>query len=107
MKALEEKDKTHWTVRRLRRRARTSSLKIAAKKQTAKESKDCDEKDEDTSIPRDDSHSSILEACGISNSGPSKAHVINAEKLVFGATLSKHHVANIEVTFNYVLRFGY
>ena len=72
-----------------------------------KESKDCDEKDEDTSIPRDDSHSSILEACGISNSGPSKAHVINAEKLVFGATLSKHHVANIEVTFNYVLRFGY
>ena len=83
-----------------------NSIEYPYKLNSAKESKDCDEKDEDTSIPRDDSHSSILEACGISNSGPSKAHVINAEKLVFGATLSKHHVANIEVTFNYVLWFG-
>ena len=58
MKALEENEgKTHWTVRRLRRRARTSSLKTA-NKQTAKESKDCDEKDEDTTVtvPREDSH---------------------------------------------------
>ena len=63
-----------------------------------KESKDLDEKDEDTSLPRDDSESSILEACGISTSS-TKANVINAEKLVFGGTLSKHHVANIEVIF--------
>ena len=63
-----------------------------------KESKDLDEKDEDTSLPRDDSESSILEACGISTTS-TKANVINAEKLVFGGTLTKHHVANIEVIF--------
>lgn len=60
-------------------------------KQTTKEDKDQDEKDQDTSIPREDSNSSILEACGLSDKP------INAEKLVFGGTLSKHHVANIEV----------
>merc|ERR1712141_474213 len=58
--------------------------------------KDLDEKDEDTSLPRDDSESSILEACGISTTS-TKANVINAEKLVFGGTLTKHHVANIEL----------
>ena len=98
----QEVNKTHWTVRRLRRRARNSSLK----KQTAKESKDKDEKDEDTSqeLPRDDSESSILEACGLTSSGSTTTvskttneNVINAEKLVFGGTLSKHHVASIEV----------
>ena len=41
----------------------------------------------------DDSVSSILEACGLSNKP------VNAEKMVFGGTLSKHHVANIEVNF--------
>ena len=99
----QEVSKTHWTVRRLRRRARNSSLK---KQITAKESKDKDEKDEDTSqlpqqLPRDDSESSILEACGLTSSGSTaktiNENVINAEKLVFGGTLSKHHVASIEV----------
>ena len=94
----QEVSKTHWTVRRLRRRARNSSLK---KQITAKESKDKDEKDEDTSqqLPRDDSESSILEACGLTSSGSKtlNENVINAEKLVFGGTLSKHHVASIEV----------
>lgn len=80
-----------WTVRRLRRRKRTSSLK--KQEETAKEHQDKDEKDQDTQMPRDDSNSSILEACGIEqNKKP-----INAESLVFGGTLSKHHVANIEV----------
>ena len=56
-----------WTVRRLRRRKRTSSLKKQEEEfTTAKESQDKDEKDEDsTQIPREDSNSSILEACGI------------------------------------------
>ena len=81
-----------WTVRRLRRRKRTSSLK--KEETTAKESQDKDEKDEDsTQIPRDDSNSSILEACGIQQ----EKKPINAETLVFGGTLSKHHFANFEV----------
>jgi Arf-GAP/coiled-coil/ANK repeat/PH domain-containing protein len=92
----------HWTVRRLRRRARTSSLK----RQTAKEEKDKEEKDEDTSqLQREDSDSSILEACGIATAKPdlvseeaSASKSINAEKLIFGATLSRHHLANIEVS---------
>ena len=59
-----------------------------------KEGLDQDEKDEDTTqIQREDSDSRILEGCGLSNK------LVNAEKLVFGGTLSKHHVANIEVNF--------
>ena len=85
-----------WTVRRLRRRKRTSSLKKQEEEfTTAKESQDKDEKDEDsTQIPREDSNSSILEACGIEQE---KKRPINAETLVFGGTLSKHHFANFEV----------
>ena len=95
-----------WTVRRLRRRTRTSSLR-KQEETTAKENQDKDEKDIDSSlplpppppIPRDDSNSSILEACGMQEKKP-----INAETLVFGGTLSKHHVANIEVIIICTLR---
>ena len=73
---------------------------------TAKENQDKDEKDIDSTclpppppIPRDDSNSSILEACGMQEKKP-----INAETLVFGGTLSKHHVANIEVIKNIFYR---
>ena len=31
--------------------------------------------------------------------------LVNAEKLVFGGTLSKHHVANIEVNFEILAIF--
>jgi len=100
-----------WTVRRLRRRTTARNNKpdkksTAAKKTNSeeketseKEDRDMDEKDEDTTqttsqtneIQREDSDSSILEACGIIKKP------VNVEKLVFGATLSKHHVASIEL----------
>jgi len=93
-----------WTVRRLRRRTTVRNTKSSAAAKTntetsAKEDRDRDEKDEDTTqtpsqtnqIQREDSDSSILEACGIINKP------VNVEKLVFGATLSKHHVASIEL----------
>jgi len=94
--ALNVEGSDKWTVRRLRRRKRTSSLKKQEEEfTTAKESQDKDEKDEDsTQIPREDSNSSILEACGIEQE---KKRPINAETLVFGGTLSKHHFANFEV----------
>ncbi len=60
-----------WTVRRLRRRNRTGSLK----KQSAKEQQDKEAKDVDTSASRR----------------------VNAEEILFGASLGKHHVASIEL----------
>merc|ERR1712051_715535 len=102
-----------WTVRRLRRRttaarnnkpdkksnAAAKKTNIEEKETSEKEDRDMDEKDEDTTqttsqtnqIQREDSDSSILEACGIIKKP------VNVEKLVFGATLSKHHVASIEL----------
>ena len=53
----------------------------------------CFQTSQTNEIQREDSDSSILEACGIIKKP------VNVEKLVFGATLSKHHVASIEVTF--------
>lgn len=58
-----------WTVRRLRRRNRL------VKRQSSKEERDKEEKDEDTSNERR----------------------VNAEVILFGGTLGKHHVANIEL----------
>ena len=86
-----------WTVRRLRRRA-----KLNRSHQSDKESRDKDDKDEDTTetkpttrIVRDDSDSSILEACGLTVT--KTVNVINAEDILFGSTLRKHHLANIEL----------
>ena len=53
----------------------------------------CFQTSQTNEIQREDSDSSILEACGIIKKP------VNVEKLVFGATLSKHHVASIEVKF--------
>lgn len=71
-------DDAKWTVRRLRRRTRTSSFR--RHQQSAKEARDRDEKDEDTS-----------------SLGPVATNLVNAEALLFGCTLSKHHVANIQL----------
>ena len=89
--------KKKWTVRRLRRRA-----KVSRSHQSAKESLDKDEKDQDTTempsrVVRDDSNSSILEACGIAQPQKDSDNVINAESLLFGSTLGKHHLANVEI----------
>ena len=65
-----------WTVRRLRRRARTASLKKGEEESaSAKEKQDREDKDEDTSKPRK----------------------VNAEEILFGCTLGKHHVASVQL----------
>ena len=120
-----------WTVRRLRRRARSSSL--IKHQMTEKEKLDKEEKDKDTSSKTKGtesdgdessdssnkvnvmSDSSLLVECGFlpstSNTGPSNEAVItetpktpvknetviNAEKMLFGFSLGKHHVSNIEL----------
>ncbi len=65
-----------WTVRRLRRRTRTTERKKEpSATTTAKEAASVDDKDEDTT----------------------KEIRINAEQILFGGSLGKHHVANIEL----------
>jgi Arf-GAP/coiled-coil/ANK repeat/PH domain-containing protein len=76
-------DTGKWTVRRLRRRTRTSSLKKQSS--SAKEKLDEDEKDVDTKLG---------EVVKRSSGGTPK---LNAEEILFGSTLGKHHVANIEL----------
>ena len=73
----------NWTVRRLRRRTRTSSLK----KQNAseKEKLDKDDKDIDTKQP------------GAARAIASPPDKRNAEEILFGSTLGKHHVSSIEL----------
>lgn len=84
--ALDSKQKevgTKWTVRRLRRRARSCSKRRDVKIETKseiKEDKDIDEKDVDTT----ETSSEGLE-------------VVNAELLLFGSNLMKHDVSNIEL----------
>ena len=120
-----------WTVRRLRRRARSS--RIVKHQMTEKEKLDKEEKDKDTSSKSKDadsdgddssdnsgkvnvmSDSSLLAECGLlpSTSNTSKSNeaavtetpktpvknenVVNAEKMLFGFSLGKHHVSNIEL----------
>ena len=78
----------NWTVRRLRRRTRTSSLK----KQSAseKEKLDRDDKDIDTKQPG----AAAAAAARAVASSPDKR---NAEEILFGSTLGKHHVSSIEL----------
>merc|ERR1719323_1215387 len=78
----------NWTVRRLRRRTRTSSLK----KQSAseKEKLDRDDKDIDTKQP-----GAAAAAARAVASPPADKR--NAEEILFGSTLGKHHVSSIEL----------
>ena len=123
------KDKK-WTVRRLRRRARSSRLPkhpVTEKEQLNKE-----EKEKDSTSEGDDaeansqssdngkvnviSDSSLLVECGLmppnSTSASSSTepivqetqktpchdeNIVNAEKMLFGFSLGKHHVSNIEL----------
>jgi len=71
-----------WTVKRLRRRARTSSLRKA---ESEKERLDEEHKDEDTTRKKS------------SKKSPSSSPRVNAEEILFGSTLGKHHVANIQL----------
>ena len=79
-----------WTVRRLRRRARTSSLK---RKQSAKEKLDKDDKDVDTkaAVEPEQQKEYVVATAGLSSPK------VNAEEILFGTNLGKHHVANIEL----------
>ena len=96
-------DGTKWTVRRLRRRARSSSLRRgrtsarALKKIVNKEDRDKDEKDVDTT--ESSSSCDVINASSSDVINMSSSDVINAEMLLFGSTLGKHHHANIEVQF--------
>ena len=98
------RDDQKWTVHRLRRRARTSSLRKNDGSQSEKEKLDQDEKDEDTKAnPKsaespDSGPDSLLAACNqVLVKNDTKTDVLNAEQLLFGCSLGKHHVSNIEV----------
>ena len=77
-----------WTVRRLRRRANTGRQK----QQSAKEQRDRDDKDEDTTVKQQEQEPSVRPKATSSFSPR-----INAEEILFGSTLGKHHVTNIEL----------
>ena len=77
-----------WTVHRLRRRTRTSSLK-RQNASSAKEKLDQDDKDIDTKQPGAD-----VTPAGARATSPNKR---NAEEILFGSTLGKLHVASIEL----------
>ena len=96
-----EPDQT-WAVHKLRRRTKNGRINTTGAEHLGKEHLDIDEKDNDTkdlspneAIPDSDS---LMAACGpilaktSSTNGP-----LNAEKLLFGCSLGKHHVSNIEV----------
>ena len=121
------KDKK-WTVRRLRRRARSS--RTAKSKITAKEKLHSEEKEKDTcenenaepDLPSDNTskvnvigENSLLAECGLlpqnrlsviasehdiietPKTSVKNENVVNAEKMLFGYSLGKHHVSNIEL----------
>ena len=79
-----------WTVHRLRRRTRTSSLKRQSAS-SEKEKLDQDDKDIDTKQPRPGADVTPAAARATS---PKKR---NAEEILFGSTLGKLHVASIEL----------
>jgi len=108
-----------WTVKRLRRRARSGkSRKCQKEENTAsseKEALDKDEKDVDTCVD-DAEESSLLESvlrASTLSTGASSApnwsdpsvspvpsrvmKVLNAEVCLFGGSLGKHHVASVEL----------
>ena len=107
-----------WTVKRLRRRAR-SGKKSKSKQQeekevscdddvnSVKESLDKDDKDIDTSQEEAEDSSlleSVLRASTLAvgsvswlESQPEKIQVLNAEVCLFGGSLGKHHVSSVEL----------
>ena len=105
-----------WTVKRLRRRAR-SGKKCKTKEQeevssdddvnSVKESLDKDDKDIDTSQEEAEDSSlleSVLRASTLAvgsvswlESQPEKIQVLNAEVCLFGGSLGKHHVSSVEL----------
>lgn len=119
-----------WTVRRLRRRARSSRL--PKHQVTEKEQLNMEEKEKDSTSEGDNaeansqssdngkvkliSDSSLLVECGLmppnstttcSSTEPivqemhktpvKNENIVNAEKMLFGFSLGKHHVSNIEL----------
>ena len=122
------KDKK-WTVRRLRRRAR--STRKRKNQVTEKEKQDNEEKEKDTTSETEDSKdslhststeklsvisdSSLLIECGfapqsrnvclstdetaqeIPKTPVKNENIVNAEKMLFGFSLGKHHVSSIEL----------
>jgi len=116
-KCRETEDKSGWQVRRLRRRARSKKRKEEKGKESKKEARDMEEKDIDTKEDNDNEEeeeedSSILESvlrastlAGRDSSSPfsselmssSRYSVINAETVLFGGSLGKHHVASIQL----------
>jgi len=114
-KCRETEDKSGWQVRRLRRRARSKKRKEEKGKESKKEASDREEKDVDTKEDGDsdkEDDSSILESvmrastlAGRDSSSPfsselmssSRHSVVNAETVLFGGSLGKHHVASIQL----------
>ena len=82
-----------WTVRRLRRRARTSSLK----RQSAKEKLDKDDKDVDTTTEVDTEKKELKPKSAATPAAGSSSPKVNAEEILFGTNLGKHHVANMDL----------
>jgi len=108
-----------WTVKRLRRRARSGKRKKVEKEKeeaassSYKETLDQDEKDVDT-CAEDAEESSLLESVmrastlasssapnwsdpNLSPVPPRLLKVLNAEVCLFGGSLGKHHVASVEL----------
>ena len=105
-------DADYWTVKRLRRRMRSSGKGRAKDSETSsevssKEACDRDEKDIDTSQEDTDDSSlleSVLKASTLSGSSTSSwmeskqaKKVMNAEVCLFGGSLGKHHVASVKL----------
>ena len=121
------KDKK-WTVRRLRRRARSSRAgksKITAKEKLHSEEKEkdtCEKENAEPDLPSDNTskvnvigENSLLAECGLlpqnrlsgnaserdiietPKTSVKNENVVNAEKMLFGYSLGKHHVSNIEL----------
>jgi len=119
-KSREVEDADAWTVKRLRRRARSGKRKKAEKQEevvqpsTDKEALDKDEKDVDTCVEEPEESSlleSVLRASTLASSAsapnwgdasvspvaPRMLKVLNAEVCLFGGSLGKHHVASVEL----------
>jgi len=119
-KSREVEDADAWTVKRLRRRARSGKSKKEEKQKeeevanSGKEALDQDEKDVDTCVEEAEESSlleSVLRASTLASStsaptwtdpavspvAPRIMKVLNAEICLFGGSLGKHHVASVEL----------
>jgi len=115
-KSREVKDADAWTVKRLRRRARSGKRKdknvLESNENSCKESLDEDEKDVDTCADEAEESSlleSVLKASTLASNTSNTSNqnwqepknpfvkVLNAEVCLFGGSLGKHHVASVEL----------